>query len=169
MHHGSLDRVSTLVSTIWGVIGFKVRTAFCKAERHEKGGTVDHPNVARARQALAAFAAGDIESYKQFFADDVAWHVSGHHPLSGTYRGKEELFEYFARIRELTGGSLRVETDRILADAGHVGIFARVTAQRDGRNLDVKMAQALHVSPEGNWTEYWALSDDQEAVDAFWS
>jgi ketosteroid isomerase-like protein len=130
---------------------------------------MDHPNLARARQAMEAFAAGDMEAYKQHFADDVVWHVSGHHPLSGTYRGKEALFEYFDRIGELTGGTLTVETQRILADEGHVGIFARVRAQRDGRNLDVKLAQALNVSPEGNWTEYWALSDDQEAVDAFWS
>jgi ketosteroid isomerase-like protein len=130
---------------------------------------VDHPNATQARQAMDAFAAGDLEAYKQFFDDDVVWHVSGHHPLSGTYKGKAALFEYFQKVNDMTGGTLGIDVQRILADDAHVGIFARVTAQRDGKSLDVEMAQALQVNPEGKWTEYWALSDDQEAVDAFWS
>lgn len=129
----------------------------------------DHPNTARASAALEAFGAGDLKAYAEFFADDVVWHVGGHHPLSGTYRGKETLFEYFARVRDLTDGSLALETKRILADDGHVGVFARVTARRNGKALDVEMAQAFELNEEGKAKEYWALSDDQETVDAFWS
>lgn len=129
----------------------------------------DHPNVETASRALAAFSAGDLEAYKEFFADDVVWHVGGHHSLSGTYRGKDALFEYFVKVRELTDGTLTISTQRILGDEGHVGVFARVTATRNGKALDVEMAQALEMTPDGRCKEYWALSDDREAVDAFWS
>jgi ketosteroid isomerase-like protein len=129
----------------------------------------DNANLIRAREAMETFTRGDVEAYKDYFADDVLWHVSGNHPLSGSYRGKEALFEYFNKVHELTQGSLRVQPETILADDSHLGIFARVTAQRDGKSLDVTMAQAFTVDANGKWTEYWALADDQAAVDALWS
>lgn len=129
----------------------------------------DTPNLGRAREAFDTFDRGDLEAYKDFFADDVAWHVSGTHPLSGSYRGKDALFEYFGKVRELTHGSLRIQPESILADDSHVGVFARVTAQRDGKSLDVNMAQAFTVDAQGKWTEYWAMADDQAAVDVFWT
>jgi len=44
-----------------------------------------------------------------------------------------------------------------------------VTAHRDVRTLDVLVAEALTLDPEGRWKEYWALANEQDAVDAFWS
>lgn len=128
----------------------------------------EHPNVNLLRQAIATFNRGDFDGYRQFFTDDVAWHVGGQHPLSGDYQGRDAIFEYFARVRELTGGTLRSEPQDILADDAHGGVFAHVTAQRDGRHMDVVLAQAFRLNAEGKCTEYWALADDQEAVDAFW-
>ncbi len=129
----------------------------------------EHPNITRAREAFEVFARGDLESYKAFFADDVVWHVAGTHPLSGRYQGRDALSDYFQRVREMTQGTLTVEPNTILADDSHLGVFARVQAERNGRTMDVILAQAFRVDPEGKWTEYWALADDQEAVDAFWS
>jgi uncharacterized protein len=129
----------------------------------------EHPNVARAREAFATFNRGDLEGYRRYFTEDVVWHVGGNHPLSGDYRGRDAIFEYFAQVRELTGGTLRSETQDLLADDAHVGVFAHVTAERQGRRMDVVLAQAFRVNPEGYFTEYWALADDQDAVDAFWS
>ena len=111
-------------------------------------------NLDRAREAIETFSRGDLEAYKNYFADNVVWHVRGNHPLSGSYRGKEALFQYFDKVRELTQGSMKVEPEAILADDNHVGLFARVTAQRDGRQLDVTMAQAFTVDTDGRWTEY---------------
>jgi hypothetical protein len=33
----------------------------------------------------------------------------------------------------------------------------------------VVQAQAFRMNADGKFTEYWALADDQDAVDAFWS
>jgi hypothetical protein len=33
----------------------------------------------------------------------------------------------------------------------------------------VLLAEALTLDDQGRWSEYWALSNDQGAVDAFWA
>ena len=129
----------------------------------------DHPGVATARRYLEDYAERGPEAVSDYFSEDVVWRVGGQHPLSGEYRGKEELLEYFATVREQTGGTLRLEPQSILASDRHTAMFTRVTGQRNGRSLDVVLAQVLANGPDGRWTEYWALADDQEAVDAFWS
>ena len=45
--------------------------------------------------------------------------------------------------------------------------FAHVTADREDAHLDVMMADAMRFGPDGRVAEYWTLSNDQRAVDAF--
>lgn len=106
---------------------------------------------------------------RDVLAPDILWHVGGNHPLSGDYQGQDAVVDYFDRIRQLTTGSLRVEPVEILANDRHASIFMNVTAARDDRRMDVLLAEALALDEEGRWHEYWALADDQDAVDAFWS
>lgn len=129
----------------------------------------EQPATARAREYLEAFEKNDVEAMRDFFADDIVWHVAGNHPLSGDYRGKDQLFEYFETVRELTGGTLRLEAQSILASDQHMARFTRATASRQDRSFDVLLVQIYKVGADGRWTEYWALADDQEALDAFWS
>src|SRR5262245_34032555 len=129
----------------------------------------EHPNVKRIRDALAAYNAGDRQGMRDFLAPEIRWRVSGDHPLSGDYEGLDEVLAYFDRVQEMTNGSLRIEPTQMLADDGRASIFMRVTAKREDRRLEVEMAETLLLDEEGRWAEYWALADDQAAVDAFWS
>lgn len=130
----------------------------------------DHGNVARMRDALETFNRGDLDAYREFFADDVVWFVRGAHPMAGAYRGIDALFDYFARAREVTGGSLRIEPIDIVADDHHAGVVASVRGHReDGRTLDVEMTEAFTFAEDGRVKEYWALATDQPVVDAFWA
>jgi uncharacterized protein len=129
----------------------------------------EHPNVRKIREALSTYNAGDPHGMRAFLAPDIRWHVSGDHPLSGDYEGVEEVLAYFDRVQELTDGTLKIEPAQMLADDGRASIFMRVTAQRGDRTLDVEMAETLLLDEDGRWQEYWALADDQAAVDAFWS
>jgi ketosteroid isomerase-like protein len=129
----------------------------------------EHPNAARVRQGFEAFNRGDPEVMRSFIAEDILWHVGGDHPLSGDYRGREAALEYVARVVELTGGTLRGEPLDILVNDRHAGVFMHVTGERDGKRLDVVLAQALTFDEHGRWTEYWALADEQDEVDSFWA
>jgi len=128
-----------------------------------------HAGVERAQEYIAAFHRWDVDAMRDFYADDVVWHVAGTHRLSGDYKGKDALFEYFAMARELTGGSLRLNPESILASDDHVAMFTRVTARREDVVLDTLIAQVMKVGHDGRWIEYWAVADDQDALDAFWS
>lgn len=121
------------------------------------------------REALEAYDRGDFEALGSFLADDIVWHVGGHHPLSGDYRGRDAVLAYCARAFQLTGGTLRGEPMEILVGDRHAGIFNRITGERAGRRLDAELAQAVRFDDEGRWVEYWALADGQDSVDAFWA
>ena len=130
---------------------------------------VEHPQVVRTRQFLDMFARGELESLGEFFADDVVWHVAGAHPLSGDYVGRDALVEYFLRARDESAATLKLEPSGILASDRHVAIFLRATGERDGKTLDVEMAETISVGADGLWTEFAAMPDDQASVDEFWS
>ena len=128
----------------------------------------EHPNAARVREALDAYNRGDLDTLRSFLADDIVWHVGGSHPLSGDYRGPDEVIGYCSRALSLTSGTLKGQPLEILADDRHAGVFNRITAEGGGGSLDTTLAQAISFDDEGRWTEYWALADDQDSVDAFW-
>jgi uncharacterized protein len=129
----------------------------------------EHPGVARARDYVDHFHKGDLDVVQDYYADDVVWHVAGNHDLSGDYRGRDALLEYFGKVRDLTGGTLRLDPESILASDRHIAMFIRVTGKKDGKELNVLQAQVLKVAPDGRWAEFWSLADDQDAVDSFWS
>ena len=129
----------------------------------------EHPGVEGARASIDAFNRGDMTALRDFYSEDVLWHVGGKHGLSGDYRGRDELFAYFERVREMTGGTLTLEPETILSSEEHTAIFMRVTGERDGKTLNVTLTEAFSIGPDGRWNEFWSLADDQDAVDAFWS
>jgi ketosteroid isomerase-like protein len=129
----------------------------------------EHAQVTRTREFLDTFARGHLDALADFFSEDVVWHVAGRHPLSGDYIGREALMSYFKRAGEESGGSLKLEPDGILANDHHIALFLRVTGERDGKTLDIEMAEVMNVGPDGLWTEFSSMPDDQAAVDEFWS
>jgi len=129
----------------------------------------EHPNVPKIRDALEVYNSGDHDAMRGFLADDIVWHVGGSHEMSGDYRGVDEVVNYFRDVRKATAGTLQVEPVEVLANGRRASIFMHVTAHRDVRMLDVLLAEALTLDEDGRWSEYWALANDQDDVDAFWS
>lgn len=127
-----------------------------------------HPAVQRGYDYLDTYASGDRDRLGEFFADDIVWRVGGYHRLSGAYQGRDAVFEYFDRVAEETGGTLTLEPEAVLASDRFVTMYTRVKADREGRDLDVTLAQAFRIGEDGRYTEYWGLADDQTAVDEFW-
>ena len=129
----------------------------------------EHPNVPKIRSALEVYNSGDHDAMREHLADDIVWHVGGTHEMSGDYEGADAVVGYFRDVRKSTAGTLQVEPVEVLANDRYASILMHVTAHRDVRTLDVLVAEALTLDPEGRWKEYWALAKEQDAVDAFWS
>jgi ketosteroid isomerase-like protein len=125
-------------------------------------------NADNARAVLKAVSAGELDDLDRQLTDDVVWHVGGEHPLSGDYRGREAVRGYHARVAELTNRSLRLEPVDVLGSDRYLGIFLKASAEVRGRTLDARLVEAIRLSDDGRWAEFWGLAEDQAAVDAFW-
>jgi len=57
-------------------------------------------NIEVIKKGYEAFAAGDVETVLSLFDDDIEWVQPGQSAISGTYHGKGELGQFFARLAE---------------------------------------------------------------------
>ena len=57
-------------------------------------------NVETAKQAYAAFSAGDAEGAMARIADDVEWITPGNSAISGTLHSKQEVGALWAKLAE---------------------------------------------------------------------
>src|SRR6185503_17896983 len=100
-------------------------------------------NLRLMRRTLDAFSSGDMATLARIFSKDVVWRVPGKSFLAKDYQGHEAVFGFFGHMMQLTGGTFRVESLDMLANETR-GIFVdRLTAERNGRRLDVRLL--LHV------------------------
>jgi uncharacterized protein len=127
-----------------------------------------HPNEDLVRRGFAAFGTGDMATLGELFADDIVWHGGGRSPISGDYKGKDEVFGFFAQLAERAGGTFRIDVHDVLANDEHVVALTTGTGQREGKTLSDNGAQVFHVK-DGKVTETWFLPGDQYADDEFWS
>jgi uncharacterized protein len=128
-----------------------------------------HPNAIKVRDALDAVQRGSLD-VDHAFAPNVVWNIVGHHPLAGEYRGLESWRRLMRRRWELTGGTYRPQPQAWLGSDRYVFCFLRLTARRDdGREIDAAHVAVFRMGPDGRAQEFWDVSSDQEAEDAFWA
>lgn len=128
----------------------------------------EHPNLEAARAGYEAFAAGDMATVSELFADDIVWHSGGNNILTGDYEGKEAVFGFFARLMQETDGTFKNDIHDMLANDEHGVALVTATATRGGKSLEGRMAQIFHMR-DGKMTEFWAFPEDQSLFDEFWA
>jgi ketosteroid isomerase-like protein len=128
----------------------------------------EHPNVELLRRGYEAYGSGDLETINELFADDIEWHVAGRSPIAGDYHGKEEVFGFFAKLMELSGGTSRLEVHDVLANDEHGVALVVGSGSREGREFSGRDVHTFHFR-DGKVVELWDAPGDQYAVDEFWS
>ena len=88
-------------------------------------------NKASTQAAYEAFAKADLDGAMKDMADDIEWIVPGNSTISGSYRGKDEVLQFFIK---LAGKSFSTEPQHFIADGDHVVVLTRTTA--DGQTSD---------------------------------
>ncbi|MDQ3940758.1 MAG: nuclear transport factor 2 family protein [Actinomycetota bacterium] len=129
----------------------------------------DHPNAANLRKGYEAFKKQDLDAISDLFADNITWHVPGTSPLAGDYKGKEEVFGFFMKTIELSGGTFAIDVHDVLANDEHGVALVHVTGERSGKRLDQNQAHVFHVDSDGKATEFWNMPEDLASLDDFWS
>ena len=118
------------------------------------------------REIYTAYGAKDVAAIDALGHEDLVLHVPGNHPLSGEYRGKDQMWGYLAKVAEVAGdrpGGYAVHaltTD----DEGHGVALLEGTI----RDFTRPVVHVWHIH-DGRATEFWEASLDQAAEDAFWT
>ena len=128
-----------------------------------------HPNEELVRESLAAFQRGDIDAMRnQYWASGIRLHYPGRSPLAGDYDGVDQVLGFFGRVRELSGGTLRLELHDVVANDEHAVVLFTARADRTNRRLEDRIVDVFHIR-DGKLAEAWLHPADLYASDQFWS
>ncbi|HYD67436.1 nuclear transport factor 2 family protein [Azospirillum sp.] len=105
--------------------------------------------LAVVREALARFAANDVEGLLKLLDDDVEWQepdTGGRLPWSGYYRGKSGVLIWLQALGAVD--DLKIEPREFLADGDRVVVLARETGRMraTGRAFDSDLALVFTVA-----------------------
>jgi uncharacterized protein len=111
-------------------------------------------NVEVVRRGYEAFQRGDLAAFDELLSEGCVWHVPGRGQLAGDKKGRKATVEYYAKLGELSGGSIHVDVHDIFANDEHVVGLHRTSAQRSGKSFETTEVIVFHVAG-GQVTEAW--------------
>jgi uncharacterized protein len=114
------------------------------------------------------YAGGDQGPVAGMLSDDVTWHVPGHSPIAGEYRGREEVLRYFTRRRELADATFRIDVRGVLADDERTVILAGGEVDCRGETFAWGTVGIFRLA-DARIAECWVVPYDQHAFDQIWS
>lgn len=120
------------------------------------------------RRVFDAFARKEGFALRDCFADNAVWRVPGNNVMSGTYRGRAEIFRFLARLPKLTAGTYGSRLIDVLASDDRAAGLYRAFGEREGRTIDIDQLLLFTIG-EGVVTEVLALPSDPVTFDAFWA
>jgi ketosteroid isomerase-like protein len=126
-----------------------------------------HSSAELIERAFAAFGR-DALALARLLADDVVWRVPGETPMSGEYRGRDDVLQFLRQTRVQTDNTYRTELLYAVGGDGRaVGVY-RARGERKGRALDIEQA-LFSVVRDGRLADVTAVPFDFRAFAAFWS
>lgn len=135
----------------------------------ELASTSIQQQVERTRANYEAFDRGDVGQVLDQMADDIVWHVAGQSRLAGERRGKQAVIEFLGELAQITGGTYKLKVHDILASEDHVVVLAGESAERNGETFENNVVHVAHYDSEGRTKEFWAIEEDQEKGNRFFS
>jgi ketosteroid isomerase-like protein len=115
------------------------------------------------------YSGGAGAALERLLAPSITWTVPGDNRIAGTYRGRDEVFAYFRRRRDLADRTFRMKRRDVLVGDGN-----RIAALTDGfatiRGVDHSWSTVgLYDVVDGLIAACWLLPLDQRGFDAIWS
>ena len=127
-----------------------------------------HPNGEIIKQAYDAFGRGDMPTVFGILDKGIHWHVPGQSPLSGDYRGHDEVMAFFKKCMELSEGTLRIDVHDLVANDSTVFALCAVSATRVSRHaefLEVHLWRMVNGRP----VEFREFQGDEYTENKFWT
>jgi ketosteroid isomerase-like protein len=108
------------------------------------------------------------EAERANIAAEIVWHVPGHNPVSGEYRG----FDAYARLMPERMAPLSrwdFELGAVMVNGDYVMTTFRLQGERRGKVVDLRGGHLFRLTADGEVAEGWGFTDDQAALDDFFS
>jgi uncharacterized protein len=126
-----------------------------------------HPNAELLERAFAAFGRDPLVVARTI-ADDAVWRVPGAGPMSGEYRGRDEILRFLRQTVVLTGGTYRTTLSYVVADDDRAVAVYRASGTRDTRSIDIDQALFCKIR-DAQLLDVTAVPFDFPAFEAFWA
>ena len=118
----------------------------------------EHPNATAYRRAADAFRAGDLAAIAGLVANDVVWHVPGHHRRAGDVVGREAVVAW---LRDLHGTGFWLREHDVFGNDTHVCALSVVGARRADVDVQTRVVNIFHFR-DGQQAERWFYPEDIE-------
>ncbi|MFF9091902.1 nuclear transport factor 2 family protein [Streptomyces sp. NPDC014802] len=129
----------------------------------------EHLHATLVRKGYEAFERGDMDTLRELFTADCTHHVPGDHPFAGDTKGVESIIEFYGRLFEETGGSMRNQLLDVYVDGrGHAVAMHRITADRKGKHYDARGCIVFRIMGD-KATDLEECVDDLDKANEFWS
>jgi len=100
-------------------------------------------------------------------APTLVWHVPGHNPVSGTYRGiKAYLEEMVAKMSPID--EWIVDVEKVMVNGDLAVTQVRMRGRRRNLRIDLAGAHVMRLS-DGKVVEGWGFVENQDALDEFFA
>jgi len=120
------------------------------------------------RRIFDAFARKEGLALRGLFAEDAVWRVPGKGVMAGTFRGREDIFRFLARLPKETDGTYGSELVDVLASDTRAAALYRARGSRHGRTLELDQLLLFQIE-DGLVRSVLALPSDPDAFDEFWA
>lgn len=128
-----------------------------------------HPNEEIVRQGYQAFGEGDMDTLGSLYAPDAVHVASGSNPVSGEYKGVDDILAYYGKLFELSNGTFAAEVKSVRVEGEDTVVAThRNKGQRGDKTLDQDETLTFTIVG-GKITRIAESHSDPAAYDAFWS
>ena len=86
---------------------------------------IEHPNSLLLHHCLQAASAGDRQTLRALWADDIIWHVKGSGPFQGEIKGADDIFEYLAELGEASGTGVRTDIEDVMVSNRRAAVICQ--------------------------------------------
>jgi uncharacterized protein len=124
----------------------------------------------RLHEAQTEFHSGGTgQKLRALLAPDIVWRIPGQNAIAGTYRGIDEVMEYFGRRRALAAGTFRMTRRDVLTGDGDAVAALTDGFARIGGEDHHWSTLGLYRFRKGKLVECDLLPLDADEFDRIWA
>lgn len=109
---------------------------------------------------------GDAQEVK-IISPEIVWHVPGHNPVSGEYRGRDYFELMPSRMAPLSRWEFAVE--RVMVNGDYVVADIHLAGERKGKMIETYGGHILRFDSNDQIVEGWGFTEKQDELDEFFA